>query len=389
MPSLFDPYDLGPIRLKNRIVMAPMTRSRARNAAIAPDADTAIYYRQRASAGLIVTEGAPVSVEGRGWAFSPGIYRPEQIAAWRRVTDAVHARGGRIFAQIWHNGRASHVSHQENCQAPVSSVDTQAQGVISFAFDAEGKPAMLPQSEPRALRLDEIPRVIGDFVQAARNAIAANFDGIELHGANGYIFEQFINGALNTRNDRYGGPLIENRLRFALETVDAVAAAIGGERTGIRLSPFGRYNDMHPFDDEAETWLTLATELSSRRLAYVHISDQTTLGAESIPDDFLKEFRHAYAGTLILAGGYLRANGQAALDAGRADLIAIGRPFISNPDLVERLRNNWPLNEADRATFYTAGPRGYVDYPVCQKSGAGQGTNGSPSGLPEPLRHHG
>jgi 2,4-dienoyl-CoA reductase-like NADH-dependent reductase (Old Yellow Enzyme family) len=380
MPSLFDPYDLGPIRLRNRIVMAPMTRSRARNPAIAPDADTALYYAQRAGAGLIITEGVNISVEGRGWAFAPGIYSPEQIAAWRRVTDAVHARGGRIFAQIWHNGRASHVSHQENCQPPVSSVDTQARGVISFAFGAEGKPAFLPQSKPRALRLDEIPRVIGDFVQAARNAIAANFDGIELHGANGYIFEQFINGALNTRNDRYGGPSIENRLRFASETVGAVVAAIGGERTGIRLSPFGRYNDMHPFDDEAETWLTLATELSSRKLAYVHISDQTTLGEESIPDDFLKKFRHAYTGTLILAGGYLRANGQAALDADLADLIAIGRPFISNPDLIERLRNNWPLNEPDRATFYTAGSQGYVDYPTCQKSRSGQGTKGSAHG---------
>src|SRR5262245_27906289 len=267
MPSLFDPYDLGPIRLTNRIVMAPMTRSRARNAAIAPDADTALYYSQRAGAGLIVSEGVPVSVEGRGWAFAPGIYSPEQIDGWRRVTDAVHANRGVIFAQVWHNGRASHVSHQENCQAPVSSVGTQARGVVSFAFDAEGNAAFLPQSKPRALRVDEVSRVTGDFVQAARNAIAANFDGVELHGANGYIFEQFINGALNTRNDSYGGPSIENRLRFTLETVDAVVAAIGGERTGIRLSPFGRYNDMDPFEDEIETWLTLAAELSSRKLA--------------------------------------------------------------------------------------------------------------------------
>jgi N-ethylmaleimide reductase len=373
MPSLFDPYDLGVIRLKNRIVMAPMERSRARNADLAPNSDTALYYAQRASAGLIVTGGVNISVEGRGWAFAPGIYSPKQIVAWKRVTDAVHAQGGVIFAQIWHNGRASHVSHQVDRQPPVSSVDTQAKDAISFAFDAEGNAVILPQSKPRALRLDEIPRVIGDFAQAARNAMAANFDGVEVHAANGYIHEQFINGALNTRNDRYGGRSIENRLRFTLETVDAIVAAIGSERTGIRLSPFGRYNDMPPFEDEAETYLKLAAELSSRNLAYVHISDQTKWVDVSIPKNYLKEFRQAYHGTLILAGGYLRANGQAALDADEADLIAMGKPFVANPDLVERLRNNWPLNEPDSATFYTAGPQGYLDYPICRKEDSGQG----------------
>jgi 2,4-dienoyl-CoA reductase-like NADH-dependent reductase (Old Yellow Enzyme family) len=370
MPSLFDPYDLGPIRLANRIVMAPMTRSRVRNAALAPDSNVALYYAQRAGAGLIVTEGVPISVEGRGWAFTPGIYTPEQIAGWRGVTDAVHAKGGVIFAQIWHNGRASHVSHQKDRRAPVSSVDTQAHGVVSFAFDDSGEPAFLPQSKPRALKIDEISRLTNDFVQAARNAMAAGFDGIELHAANGYVFEQFINGALNTRDDRYGGAPVENRLRFTLETVDAVTAAIGGERTGIRLSPFGRYNDMHPFEGEAETWLTLAAELSNRALAYVHISDQTTLGERGIAEAFLDQFRQTYSGTLIVAGGYVGANGQAALDAGRADQIAIGRPFISNPDLVERLRNGWPLTEPDRATFYQGGDRGYIDYPTCEAGGS-------------------
>jgi N-ethylmaleimide reductase len=283
MPSLFDSYDLGPIRLKNRIVMAPMERSRARNADLAPTSDTALYFAQRAGAGLIVTGGVNISVEGRGWAFAPGIYSPEQIAGWRRVTRAVHAQGGVIFAQLWHNGRASHVSHQVDRQPPVSSVDTQAKDAISFAFDAKGNAVILPQSKPRALRLDEIPRVIGDFAQAARNAMAANFDGVEVHAANGYIHEQFINGALNTRNDRYGGRSIENRLRFTLETVDAIVAAIGSDRTGIRLSPFGRYNDMPPFENEAETYLKLAAELSSRNLAYVHISDQTKWADASIP----------------------------------------------------------------------------------------------------------
>jgi N-ethylmaleimide reductase len=189
-------------------------------------------------------------------------------------------------------------------------------------------------------------------------------DGVELHAANGYLFEQFINGALNTRQDRYGGSSIENRLRFTLETVDAVTAVIGTERTGIRLSPFGRYNDMHSFEGEEETWLTLAGELSSRGLAYVHISDQATLGEQAIPEGFVDKFRHAYTGTLILAGGFTRESAQATLDLGRADLIAFGRPFISNPDLVERLRNRWPLAPADRSTFYQGGRDGYVNYPT-------------------------
>jgi N-ethylmaleimide reductase len=367
MHSLFDPYDLGPIRLANRIVMAPMTRSRARNAALAPDADTALYYAQRASAGLIVTEGAPITVQGRGWAFTPGIHTAEQIAGWRGVTDAVHAKGGVIFAQIWHVGRANHVSLQENGQMPVSSVDTQAKGVVSFSFDEAGNPAFLPQSEARALKSDEIAAVTDDFVQAAISSRIANMDGVELHAANGYLFEQFINGALNTRRDRYGGNSVENRLRFTLETVDAVTAKIGNGRTGVRLSPFGRYNDMHPFKGEGETWLTLAGELSRRGLAYVHISDQATLGEQAIPEGFVDKFRRAYTGTLILAGGFTGESAQAALDAGRADLIAFGRPFISNPDLVERLRNGWPLAPADRGTFYQGGRNGYVNYPTAMQ----------------------
>jgi N-ethylmaleimide reductase len=276
MPTLFDPYDLCPIQLANRIVMAPMTRSRARNAALAPDADTALYYAQRAGAGLIVSEGLLISVEGRGWAYTPGIHTPQQIASWRAVTDAVHAKGGVIFAQIWHVGRSSHVSLQRSGQTPVSSVDTQADGAIAYSFDESGKTVYQPQSKARALEIAEIHRITADFVQAARNAIDAGFDGVELHAANGYIFEQFISGWLNTRADVYGGAPIANRLRFTLETVDAVAAAIGHERVGIRLSPFGRYNAMRPFEDEAEAYLALADKLSARHLAYVHISDQTT-----------------------------------------------------------------------------------------------------------------
>jgi 2,4-dienoyl-CoA reductase-like NADH-dependent reductase (Old Yellow Enzyme family) len=376
MPSLFTPYQMGPIRLANRIVMAPMERSRARNAGMAADATTALYFAQRAGAGLIITGSISISIEGHGWGFAPAIFTPEQVDAWRRVTAAVHAKGGVIFAQLRHAGRATHNSLVGG-QPPVSSVDLQARNSITFGLDAEGTPAMLPPSKPRALNTDEIPRVTREFVQAARNAIASHFDGVEIHAANGYLFDQFINGTLNTRNDRYGGRSIENRLRFTLETVDAVIAAIGSERVGIRLSPFGRYNGIPPFDDEAETYLTLVRELSDRGLAYVHMSDQTKWdvhsekgkwGADaSIPKGFLEELRGAHGGTFILAGGYLKENGQAALDAGHADLIAIGKPFVANPDLVERLRKNWPLNDADHATFYSAGPRGYIDYPVYQQ----------------------
>ncbi|MEQ1537397.1 MAG: alkene reductase [Sphingorhabdus sp.] len=359
MPSIFSSYSLGDLTLKNRIVMAPMTRARA--ADFNPDSLTALYYAQRATAGLIITEGLPISQEARGAPAIPGIYTAEQVRRWRKVTDAVHAEGGLIFAQIWHVGRAGHVQMQVGSQPLVSSVDTQADAK-TFGVDENGVSGLIPQSKPRALRADEIPRVIEDYVIAARNAVEAGFDGIEIHGANGYLPEQFINGALNTRTDAYGGS-IENRIRFPLELVDAVLKEVGAKHAGIRLAPFGRFNDMHPFADESETWLALAAELSKRELAYVHISDQETLGAQAIPDGFVDQFRKAYTGTLMVAGGYQRENGQEALDVGRADLIAIGRPFLTNPDLVARLQNNWPQTPIDPTVFYgTAGAEGYVTY---------------------------
>lgn len=359
MPSLFDPFDLSGLLLRNRIVMAPMTRSRA--VTLAPNDDTVLYYRQRAGAGLIITEGTNVSQEGRGQVFTPGIYTSDQIAGWRRVTDAVHAEGGAIFSQLWHVGRNSHTSHQRDGHPPVSSVARRSR-TETWAFDDLGTEKRLPTSVPRALETEEVARVTADFVSAARNAIEAGFDGVELHGANGYLFEQFINGELNQRDDRYGGS-IENRLRFTLETIDAVSAAIGNARTGIRLAPFGRFGDMHPYEDEEETWLTLARELACRPIAYVHISDQASLGEQAIPEGFLSKFRDAFPGTLIVAGNYNKERGQAALDANRADLIAIGRSFIANPDLVTRMANDWPLAEIDRTTLYTRTRDGYTDYP--------------------------
>jgi 2,4-dienoyl-CoA reductase-like NADH-dependent reductase (Old Yellow Enzyme family) len=350
--------------------MAPMERSRARNSDWAPDADTARYFSQRAGAGLIITGSISISPWARTWAFEPGLYTPTQVEAWRLVATEVHDHDGVIFGQLRHGGRASHFSHQPNGQPTVSSTDTGATKAIAMAFDEDGRPAFLVQSKPRALRTEEVSQIVGEFAQAARNAREAGLDGVEIHAANGYLHDQFINGALNTRDDRYGGS-IENRIRFTLETVDAVINAIGGERLGIRLSPFGRYNEMPAFEDEAETYLTLAAELSKRNIAFAHFSDQTRWADDvSIPETFLWAFRSAFRGPVILTGGYLRENGQAAIDAGEADLIGIGKPFLANPDLVERLRNDWPLNAWYSKTFYTEGPTGYIDYPSYAKGPA-------------------
>jgi 2,4-dienoyl-CoA reductase-like NADH-dependent reductase (Old Yellow Enzyme family) len=362
MNKLFSPYDLAGLQLPNRAVMAPMTRARAKNGV--PDEQTVLYYRQRASAGLIISEGVPISQEGTGFVFNPGLFTDEQTQAWRRVTDAVHAEGGRIFAQLWHVGRLSHVSLQKNGAAPVSAVARQAQNANAFAWQENGVAGQVPASMPRALESHEVLRVMNDFVVAARRAMEAGFDGVELHGANGYLFEQFINGEFNTRTDEFGGS-IENRLRFLMDTVDRIAEEIGGQKLGVRLSPYGRFSDMKPFDDERETWLAAAEALNERKLAYVHLSDQFSLGAESIPEGFFIAFREAYRGTLIAAGGFNAESAEDALNRRGLDLVGFGKPFISNPDLVERMKNGWPLQEADRATFYGLfGAKGYTDYPT-------------------------
>lgn len=362
MTRLFKSFDLAGQPLRNRVVMAPMTRARAVDTV--PDDLTVLYYRQRAGAGLIISEGAPVSIEGCGYLCNPGLYSQEQVAGWHRVTDAVHAEGGRIFAQLWHVGRVSHVSIQEDGKAPVSSAAKTGKNVWAFGRDDEGEARTLPASPPRALETDEVTRITQDFVRAARAAIDAGFDGVELHGANGYLFEQFVNGALNRREDRYGGS-IENRLRFMLETLDAIAAEIGNNRVGVRVSPFGRLYGMEAYPDEAETWVALAAAFETRKLAYVHLSDQLTIGAEKMPEGFAQAFRETYTGTLIAAGGFSRETAEAALQSGELDLIAFGRPFIANPDLVERMRHDRPINSADRATWYGAsGARGYTDYPT-------------------------
>ncbi|WP_343616823.1 alkene reductase [Novosphingobium sp.] len=362
MNQLFSPFDLAGLPLPNRIVMAPMTRARAIDTI--PDELTVLYYRQRASAGLIVSEGAPVSMEGRGYLFNPALYTAEQAAGWRRVTDAVHDEGGRIFAQLWHVGRVSHSSLQPDGKAPVSPAATRGAASCAFSYDADGQPGLVPVSEPRALETGEVAAITRDFVRAARMAVDAGFDGVELHGANGYLFEQFVNGALNQRADCYGGS-IKNRLRFMLETLDALIAEVGGHRVGVRISPFGRLFDMQPYADEAETWVAAAAAFNERPLAYVHLSDQLTIGAEKMPEGFGHAFRQAYRGTLMAAGGFDRDSAERALASGDLDLIAFGRPFIANPDLVDRLKHGHPLAVPERATWYgPSGEKGYTDYPT-------------------------
>lgn len=346
--------------------MAPMTRSRAIDTV--PNDETALYYRQRAGAGLIVTEGSQVSHQGVGYLFTPGIHTDEQAAGWRKVTQAVHEKGGKIFSQLWHVGRISHTSLHENEESPVGPTSKTAENTTSFAYDENGNPGSVQASPPRALLTNEVKSIVREFANAATKAIDAGFDGVEVHGANGYLIEQFINADINERDDQYGGGTIEGRLRLALEVVDAVVAQAGRERVGVRISPFNRVFDMPAFEGEEETWIELARELSKRNLAYVHISNRDALVANEKGKAFLKQFRETYDGTLILAGMYTKEEGERDVREGLADLVAFGRPFISNPDLVERMKNDWPLTAPDRNTFYGGNHVGYTDYPVYETS---------------------
>ena len=368
MTTLFDPIRLGRLTLKNRVAMAPMTRARApRNV---PTAEMARYYAQRAGAGLIVTEGTVISAVGSGFADCPGLWSAEQVAAWAPVTRAVHDQGAAIFTQIWHVGRISHVSLQPGGAAPVSATARQAANAFAFAYRDDGSTGLIPASKPRALETGEIASVTADFAAAAENAVSAGFDGVEIHGANGYLVEQFLNGAVNDRTDRYGSQSVENRVRFALEVVDACIGRIGAERTAIRLSPFGRLHDLGDFGGEDETFLTLAAELGKRGLAYVHLMDQASRGAKAIPEGFLARFRAAYEGPLILAGGLDLAKSNALIGDGLIDVAGFGVPFTSNPDLVERMRHGWPLTPPDPARFYGGDTGGYSDWPCYSPAGA-------------------
>lgn len=363
---LFDHYALNALPLKNRIVMPPMTRSRAGAGDVATDM-MADYYAQRASAGLIISEGTQISQQGQGYAWTPGIYSDTQIAGWKKVTDAVHKAGGKIFAQLWHVGRVSHTVLQPGGAVPVSSSAIQAPGVKVFV-DVKGRGPengvgeMVQHDMPRALTLEEIPAIVNDYAQAARNAIAAGFDGIELHGANGYLINQFIDSQANLRDDEYGGSL-QNRLRFMREVVTAVSAAIGKERVGIRLAPLTTL--MGSKDDTPEaTYLAAASVLNELGIAYIHIAEADWEDAPVMPAAFKEALRIIFHGALIYSGKYTKARAEEALANGWADLIGFGRPFIANPDLPHRLKNDLPLNAPIKETFFGGGKEGYLDYPA-------------------------
>lgn len=358
--SLFQPLQLGKITLKNRLVMPPMTRSRATQPSDAANELMAIYYAQRSAAGLIVGEGTQISAMAKGYAWTPGIYTPEQIAGWRLVTDAVHENGGIMFAQLWHVGRVSHPDNIEG-QQPISSSAIKAVKVKVFVDNGDDQPGFVDVIEPREMSIDEIAQVVGQYRQAAFNAIEAGFDGIELHAANGYLINQFIDSESNSRTDSYGGTL-ENRLRFLDEVVAAITAAIGADKVGVRLAPLTTLNgtvDANP----QETYTAAAVLLNKHNIVYLHIAEADWDDAPMMSFEFKQALRSAYQGILIYAGKYSAKRAAQAIEDGLADMIAFGRPFVANPDLPLRIKNNQPWATHNPETLFGGGEKGLIDYP--------------------------
>lgn len=353
--KLFQPFDLGPLHLANRAVMAPLTRSRATSDGV-PKEMHVEYYRQRAGAGLIISEATNISEEGRGYAWTPGIFSDEQVTAWKKVTDAVHAEGGKIVLQLWHVGRISHPDLQPGGQPPVAPSAVQPSGQ---AFTEEG---FKPHETPRALEESELPRVVSDYVKATRNARAAGFDGVEVHSANGYLLDQFLRDGTNKRTDRYGGS-VENRMRFPLEVLDAVVAAWDKEHVGIRISPVTVMGGSSESDQQG-LFNAYVDELAKRRLLYLHVIEGQT-GGDRAKDAFdYAELRRRFGGVYMGNNGYGPELAIEQLERGEADLVCFGKLFISNPDLVARLEIGAPLNEWDQSTFYGGDEKGYTDYPA-------------------------
>jgi N-ethylmaleimide reductase len=353
--KLFEPYQLGPITLSNRTVMAPLTRNRA-VAGLVPNPQAVDYYGQRASAGLLITEASQVSQQGQGYQDTPGIYSKEQIAGWRKVTDRVHEHGGRIFIQLWHVGRISHTSLQPSNGAPVAPSAIRAKGKTFVGG------TFADVSEPRALELSEIPGIIEAFKRGAANALQAGFDGVEIHGANGYLLDQFAKDGANKRTDGYGGS-IDNRARLMLEVARAVVAEAGADRTGIRISPVTPANDVSDSNPQL-LFDHIVDGLNAEKLVYIHVIEGATGGPRDIAPFDYGSLRKRFSGTYIANNGYDLELANKVLAANEADLIAFGKPFISNPDLVERLKSGAPLNTPDKATFYGGGAKGYTDYPA-------------------------
>ncbi len=364
--DLFQPVRLGPYQLANRIVMAPLTRSRASEDGV-PRPLMAEYYAQRASAGLIIAEGTNISPQGRGYAFTPGIYNDAQVEGWRQVTEAVHARGGRIFPQLWHVGRVSHPSLQPGGALPVapSAIRPDATSYTTAGFQ--------PCVTPRALAIGEISEIVEQYRRAAQHALTAGFDGVEIHAANGYLIEQFLRDSTNKRTDSYGGSR-ENRARLLLEVIGAVTRVCGGERVGIRLSPVSPVNGADLDSDPAGTYAYVVERLNAFGLAYIHIIEGVTQGPREVPGGFdLRILRQSFNGRYVANNGYDLGLALEARRGNLADFISFGRLYIANPDLVERLRIGAPLNVPDRATFFGGGAAGYTDYPAltpAEKAGA-------------------
>jgi N-ethylmaleimide reductase len=359
---LFTPFQVGAITAPNRLALAPMTRSRAKNPGNVPTDSMVKYYLQRASAGLLITEGSQVSPQGVGYVDTPGIHSAEQVAGWKKVTDAVHAAGGRIFIQLWHVGAISHPSFH-NGELPVAPSAVQPQGVKAFT----GK-GMEEIPTPRALETAEVKAVVADFRKAAENAKAAGFDGVEIHGANGYLVDQFIQSGTNQRTDEYGGSA-ENRARFALEAVQAAVDVLGADRVGIRLSPTGNMGGIHD-ENRLATFSYVTEQLNKLGLAYLHVIEALpghSMAAKAGQEPVGPALRKIFTGPFILNGGYTQETAEKALANNEADLIAFGVPYIANPDLVERFEQGAALNTPDQATFYGGDDKGYIDYPSLQE----------------------
>lgn len=352
--TLFTPTQFGSLSLKNRIVMAPLTRSRA--IGNLPNALMEQYYRLRANAGLIITEGTSPSPNGLGYARIPGLFNEEQVQGWRRVTDGVHQAGGRIFVQLMHTGR---VSHPSNMPVGASVLAPSAVAVPGEMWtDADG---MQPHPAPYEMSEADIAQSIAEYAASAKLAMQAGFDGVELHAANGYLIDQFLNTSSNQRNDRWGGN-VENRIRFAVEVAKATVAAIGAERVGMRISPYGVFNAQVPDSEMDAVYLRLIDELNALGLLYIHVVDHSAMGAPEVSPELKAKIRAAFKGQYILSGGYDAVRADADLGAQLGDLVAFGRPFISNPDLVSKLKSNQELVAPDFATFYTPGEEGDTDY---------------------------
>ncbi|MDJ0747482.1 MAG: alkene reductase [Xenococcaceae cyanobacterium MO_167.B27] len=371
-PDLFSPFQLGSLSLPHRIVMAPLTRMRA-GVGNVPQPMNAQYYAQRTSAALIISEATQISPQGVGYPHTPGIHSPEQIEGWKLVTQAVHEGGGRIFLQLWHVGRVSHPSLQPNGELPVApSAITQCQpfGLSAPAGMASTYEGEKPFVTPRALETEEILDIVNQYQQAAKNAMTAGFDGVEIHSANGYLLDEFLQDGSNQRSDRYGGS-IENRARLLMEVTEAVKSVWGGDRVGVRLSPSSTFMSMHDSNPQA-LFGYVGKELNRFGLAYLHIVEPRIKGDKNVEDDSnglgVKFFRPIFQGTLITAGGYTRDTGNAVLANGDADLVAYGRLFIANPDLPERFKLEASLNPYNRSTFYTQGEQGYIDYPTLSET---------------------